>query len=67
MRIFVLENICCGTHWMPLIEMLPISMHNICFHGWIRRVSDLKCLLSRVVLTQQMPSELEIDKQMTVY
>ena len=39
-----------------------MCIHNICFHGWIRRVSNLECLLSRDMQAQQMPSELEIDQ-----
>ena len=38
-----------GTHWKRLREALPMSTHNICFHGEIREKNAqlLKSALSR--------------------
>ena len=36
--LFLDENICCGTHWKCLNETLPMSTHNICFLGEIRKL-----------------------------
>ena len=49
--VFLNENICCGAHLNRLIEMLPMSTHNVCFHQEIRILDIWMAPLFRDVLS----------------